>query len=41
VRDFVRYMFDSNEEIATAALFVPLSEEQLNEGIAAVEEATS
>ena len=41
VRDFVRFMFDSNEEIATAALFVPLSEEQVNEGIAAVEEATS
>ena len=41
VRDFVRFMFDSNDEIATAALFVPLSEEQVNEGIAAVEEATS
>ena len=41
VRDFVRYMFDSNEEIATAALFMPLSEEQVNEGIAAFEEATS
>jgi phosphate transport system substrate-binding protein len=41
VREFVRYMFDSNEEIATAALFVPLSEQQVNEGMAAFEEATS
>jgi phosphate transport system substrate-binding protein len=41
VRNFVRFMFDNNETIATEARFVPLSQAQVDEGIAAFEEATS
>jgi phosphate transport system substrate-binding protein len=41
VRNFVRFMFDSNEAIATAAQFVPLSGEQVAKGLAQYEEAAS
>jgi phosphate transport system substrate-binding protein len=41
VRDFIRYMFESNETIATEALFVPLNQEQIDEGLATLEEATA
>ena len=41
VRNFVKYMFDNNETIATAAQFVPLSQEQIDEQLATFEEATS
>jgi phosphate transport system substrate-binding protein len=41
VRDFIRFMFDNNEAIATEALFVPLNQEQIDEGIATLEEATA
>jgi phosphate transport system substrate-binding protein len=40
VRDFVRFMFDSNATIATEARFVPLSQAQIDEGIAQLEDAT-
>jgi phosphate transport system substrate-binding protein len=41
VRSFVKFMFDNNESIATAAQFVPLSQEQIDEGLAKYEGATS
>jgi phosphate transport system substrate-binding protein len=41
VRDFIRFMFENNETIATEAKFVPLSQEQVDEGLAALEEATA
>ncbi len=41
VRNFVKYMFDNNETIATAAQFVPLSQAQIDEQLAKFEEATS
>ena len=41
VRNFIRYMFDNNETIATEAQFVPLSQEQVDEGVATLEEATA
>jgi phosphate transport system substrate-binding protein len=40
VRNFVRFMFESNDTIATEAKFVPLSQEQIDEGLATLEEAT-
>ena len=41
VQSFVKFMFDNNESIATAAQFVPLSQEQIDEGLAKYEGATS
>jgi phosphate transport system substrate-binding protein len=41
VRDFIRFMFDNNESIATEAQFVPLSQEQIDEGLATLEEASA
>ena len=41
VRNFVKYMFDNNETIATAAQFVPLSQEQIDEQLTKFEDATS
>jgi phosphate transport system substrate-binding protein len=41
VRDFVKFMLDSNESIATEALFVPLSAEQIAEQLAKYQEATT
>jgi phosphate transport system substrate-binding protein len=41
VRNFVKFMFDTNESIATAAQFVPLSADQVAEGLAKYKEATS
>ena len=41
VRNFVKFMFDNNESIATAAQFVPLSQEQLDEQLTKYEGATS
>ena len=41
VRNFVRYMFDNNETIATAAQFVPLSQEQIDEQLTKFGDATS
>ena len=41
VRDFVRFMLDSNEPIAEAAQFVPLSAEQIAEELSKYEDATS
>jgi phosphate transport system substrate-binding protein len=41
VRNFVKFMLDSNETIATEAQFVPLSTEQVAEQLAKYEEATS
>jgi phosphate transport system substrate-binding protein len=40
VREFIRFMFENNETIATEAQFVPLSQEQVDEGLAALEGAT-
>ncbi len=40
VRNFVKFMLDNNESIATAAQFVPLSEEQIAEEQAKLEGAT-
>jgi phosphate transport system substrate-binding protein len=40
VRNFVRFMFENNDTIATEAKFVPLSQEQIDEGLATLEEAT-
>jgi hypothetical protein len=34
-------MFDNNESIATDAQFVPLSQEQIDEGLATLEEASA
>ncbi|MEX2611988.1 MAG: PstS family phosphate ABC transporter substrate-binding protein [Gaiellaceae bacterium] len=39
VRNFVRFMIDSNDSIATAAQFVPLSEGQVAEQLAKYEDA--
>jgi phosphate transport system substrate-binding protein len=39
VRDFIAYIFDNNAAIAEAALFVPLSDEQIAEEQAKLEEA--
>jgi len=39
VRNFIRFMFDNNDTIATTARFVPLNQEQVDEGIAKLEEA--
>jgi len=41
VRNFVRFMLDNNESIATAAQFVPLSEDQVAEQLATFEDATA
>ncbi len=41
VQSFVKFMFDNNESIATAAQFVPLNQEQIDEGLAKYEDATS
>ena len=41
VRDFVKFMLDSNESIATAAQFVPLSDTQVAEQLAKYQDATS
>jgi phosphate transport system substrate-binding protein len=41
VRDFVKFMLDSNETIATEAQFVPLSPDQVAEQLKKYEEATS
>ena len=41
VQSFVKFMFDNNESIATAAQFVPLSQEQIDDGLAKYEDATS
>ncbi len=41
VRNFVQYMLDNNDTIATEALFVPLSEEQVAEELAKFEDATA
>jgi phosphate transport system substrate-binding protein len=40
VREFIRFMFENNETIATEAEYVPLSQEQVDEGLAALEAAT-
>jgi phosphate transport system substrate-binding protein len=40
VREFIRFMFENNETIATEAQFVPLSQEQVDAGLAALEGAT-
>ena len=40
VRNFIGFMFDNNQSIAEGAEFVPLSEEQIAEGQATLEEAT-
>jgi len=39
VRAFIRFMFDNNETIATEARFVPLNQEQIDEGVAKLEGA--
>ena len=39
MRDFIQFMFDNNESIATAAQFVPLSQDQIDEGMATFEDA--
>ncbi len=39
VRNFVKFMFDNNEAIATAAQFVPLSQAQLDEQLTKYEDA--
>jgi phosphate transport system substrate-binding protein len=39
VQAFVQYMLDNNTEIAEAALYVPLTEEQLDEAQASLDEA--
>ena len=41
VRNFVKFMFDNNDSIATAAQFVPLSEDQIAEELAKYQDATS
>jgi len=41
VRNFVQFMLDNNESIATAAQFVPLSEDQVAEQLATFEDATA
>jgi phosphate transport system substrate-binding protein len=41
VQSFVRFMLESNETIATEARFVPLSQAQVDEQLAKLEEATS
>ena len=41
VRNFVQYMLDNNDSIATDALFVPLSEEQVAEELTKFEDATA
>jgi phosphate transport system substrate-binding protein len=41
VQDFIQYMFDNNDAIATEALFVPLNQEQIDEGLATLEGATA
>jgi phosphate transport system substrate-binding protein len=41
VRDFVRFMLDSNETIATESRFVPLSADQVAEQLQTYEDATS
>ncbi len=41
VRNFVRFMLDNNESIATAAQFVPLSEDQVAEQLATFEDAAA
>jgi phosphate transport system substrate-binding protein len=41
IRDFVKFMLDNNESIATAAKFVPLSEGQVADELSKFEEATS
>jgi phosphate transport system substrate-binding protein len=41
VRNFVKFMLDNNDTIATAAQFVPLSEDQVAEQLAKFEDATS
>ena len=40
VRNFIGFMFDNNQSIAEGAEFVPLSDEQIAEGQATLEEAT-
>ncbi len=40
VRNFVKFMLDNNETIAEEAQFVPLSDEQLAEQQAKLEDAT-
>ena len=39
VRNFIKYMFDNNESIATASQFVPLSQEQVDEQLTTFEDA--
>jgi phosphate transport system substrate-binding protein len=39
VTEFVRFMFDHNQEIAETALFIPLTEEQLQEQLAGLDAA--
>ena len=41
LRNFVKFMFDNNEAIATGAQFVPLSGDQIAEQLAKFEDATS
>jgi phosphate transport system substrate-binding protein len=41
LRNFVRFMLDNNESIATAAQYVPLSEDQVAQELAKYEDATS
>jgi phosphate transport system substrate-binding protein len=41
VQSFVQYMLDNNDTIATDALFVPLSEDQVAEELAKFEDATA
>ncbi|MDQ3380126.1 MAG: PstS family phosphate ABC transporter substrate-binding protein [Actinomycetota bacterium] len=41
LRNFVKFMFDNNEAIATSAQFVPLSGDQIAEQLAKFEDATS
>jgi phosphate transport system substrate-binding protein len=41
VRNFVKFMFDNSDSIATAAQFVPLSQDQVAEQLAKYEDATS
>jgi phosphate transport system substrate-binding protein len=41
VRDFVKFMLDSNESIATEAKFIPLSQSQVAEQLQKYEDATS
>jgi phosphate transport system substrate-binding protein len=41
VREFIQFIFDNNETIATESLFVPLNDEQVQEGLTALEDATA